>query len=145
MELSPISWIGSHLYCYGPTAWVTSDFISVQFGTMVITSKLSKHALPIKCFVMAMDNSRISSITVPRACMVSKTSYSHFFGQGLSYYSYTHAWTKLHNEVMSWIFGVYECHYARPLPEASSTTVCGLTVSSVSSLPLSIMVHRHIH
>ena len=32
--------------------------------------------------------------------MVSKTLCSHFSSQG-SYYSYTHAWTKFHNEVMS--------------------------------------------
>ena len=55
-------------------------------------------------------------------------------------YSYTHSWTKLHNEVMSWIFGAYECHYAWPLPEANLTTVRGLTISSVSNLSLSVMV-----
>ena len=38
---------------------------------------------------MAMDNSRICSMSVVR-----KTLYSYFTGQG-SYYSYTHAWTKL--------------------------------------------------
>ena len=92
------------------------------------------------CFVMAADNSRIFSNE-----LVSKTSYSHFSGHG-SYYSYTHARTtcKLHNEVMSWIFGAYECHYAWPLPEANSTTVRDLTVSSVSSLFLSVMVHSRI-
>ena len=37
---------------------------------------------------------------------------------------YTHAWTKFHKyEVMSWIFGAYECHYAWLLPEVNSTTV----------------------
>ena len=35
----------------------------------------------------------------------------------------THMWTKLHNEVMSWISDTYECHYAWFLPEANSTTV----------------------
>ena len=54
---------------------------------------------------------------------------------------YTHAWTTLHNKVMSWISGAYECHYACPLPEANATTVCDLTVLSVSSLPSSVMVH----
>ena len=56
---------------------------------------------------------------------------------------YTHAWTKLHNKVMSWISGAYECIYAWPLPEANqvnATTVRDLTVSSVSSLPLSVIV-----
>ena len=43
--------------------------------------------------------------------MVSKTLCSHFSSQG-SYYGYTHAWTKFHNEVMSWTSGAYECHYA---------------------------------
>ena len=49
-------------------------------------------------------------------------------------------WTKLHNEVRSWISGAYECHYAWTLPEANSTSVYDLTVQSVSSLPLSVMV-----
>ena len=53
----------------------------------------------------------------------------------------THAWTKLHNEVMSRISGTYECHYSWPLPEANVTIVCDLTIPSVSSLPLSVMVH----
>ena len=53
---------------------------------------------------------------------------------------YTHAWTKLHNKVMSWISGAYECHYAWPLPEANTTTVHDLTILSVSRLPLSVMV-----
>ena len=50
----------------------------------------------------------------PRHCLlfhvsvVSKTSCIHFSGQG-SHYGYTHAWTKLHNEVMSWISGSYRC------------------------------------
>ena len=70
-----------------------------------------------------MDKSRIWC----SMSKISKTLCSHFSGQG-SYYSYTHTWTKLHNEVMSWIFGAYECHYAWPLPEANSTTVCDLTV-----------------
>ena len=50
---------------------------------------------------------------------------------------YTHAWTKLHNNVMSWISGAYECRYAWPLPEVNATTVCDITVPSLSSLPLS--------
>ena len=53
---------------------------------------------------------------------------------------YTHAWTKLHNKVMSWISGAYECHYAWPLPEVNTTTVRDLMVPSVSSQPLSVMV-----
>ena len=69
--------------------------------------------------------------------VVSKTLCSHFSSQG-SYYGYTYTWTKL---VMSWISGAYECHYAWPLHEANSTTVRDLTVPSVSSLPLSVMVH----
>ena len=46
-------------------------------------------------------------------------------GQG-NYHDYTHAWTKLRNEVVSWIFGaLYACrHYA-----ANSTTLRNLTVS----------------
>ena len=48
---------------------------------------------------------------------------------------YTHACTKLHNhESHELNSGAYECHYAWPLPEASTTTVCDLTVPSVSSL-----------
>ena len=35
----------------------------------------------------------------------------------------------LHNEVMSWIFGTYECHYAWTLPKANATTVDNLTVT----------------
>ena len=62
-----------------------------------------------------------------------------FSGQG-SFYGYTHAWTKLHKQVISWISGAYECYYAWPLLEANSTTVHNLTVPSVSSLPLSVMV-----
>ena len=57
---------------------------------------------------------------------------------------YTHAWTKLHNKVTSWISGAYECNYAWPLPEANATTVHDLTVPSVSSLPLSVIVCNHI-
>jgi len=40
--------------------------------------------------------------------MVSKTSCSHFFSQW-SYWGYTHALTKLHTEVISWISRAYEC------------------------------------
>ena len=29
-------------------------------------------------------------------------------------------WTELHSEVMTWISGTYECHYAWPLPKANS-------------------------
>ena len=72
--------------------------------------------------------------------MVGKTLCSHFSSQG-SYYSYTHAWTKLHNEVMSWISGTYYL----PEFEANSTTVCDLTVLSVSSLPLSVIVCSWVH
>ena len=74
--------------------------------------------------------------------MVGKTLCSHFSSQG-SYYSYTHAWTKLNNEVIR-ISGAYECHYAWPLPEANSTTVRDSMVPSVSSLPLSVKVCSHI-
>ena len=36
-------------------------------------------------------------------------------GQG-SYYDYTHAWTKLRNEVVSWIFGaLYACRCKRDM------------------------------
>ena len=50
------------------------------------------------------------------------TNCSHFSGQG-SYYSYTHAWTKLQSRVMSWIIW----HWVRwPLPEANSTIVRNL-------------------
>ena len=52
--------------------------------------------------------------------VVSKTLCSHFSSQ-VSYYGYTQAWTKLHNKVMSWISGAYECHYAWSLPEVNWT------------------------
>ena len=54
------------------------------------------------CFVMA-NKPWITAGFVTVCCsmdMVSKTSCSHFFGQ-VSYYGYTHAWTKLYNEVTS--------------------------------------------
>ena len=54
--------------------------------------------------------------------VLKQTSCSHFACQGSYYATHTH-WTKHHNEVMSWISGVYECHYAWPLPEANVTTV----------------------
>ena len=66
--------------------------------------------------------------------MVGKTSCSHFSSEG-SYYGYTHTWTKLHNEVMSWISGPYEHHWSE-----LNYTVPDLTVPSLSSLPLSVMV-----
>ena len=47
--------------------------------------------------------------------MVSKTSCSHFTSQG-SYYGYTHAWTKLHNEVMSWMSVIMHGSYLRQTP-----------------------------
>ena len=46
--------------------------------------------------------------------MVSNTSCSNFFGQW-SYWSYTHAFTKLHTEVMSWISCAYECQLCMDL------------------------------
>ena len=57
---------------------------------------------------------------------------------------YTHAWTTLHNKVMNWISGAYECRYAWLLPETNSSTVRDLTIHSVSSLPSSVMVHSRI-
>jgi len=45
---------------------------------------------------------------------VSKLHAGIYFSAQGSCYAYTHAWTKLHNEVMSWVSGAYECHYARP-------------------------------
>ena len=50
-----------------------------------------------------MDNITAGFVTI--CCfmrMVSKTLRSHFSSQG-SYYGYTHTWTKLHNEIISWI------------------------------------------
>ena len=44
--------------------------------------------------------------------MVSKTLCNHFFGQG-NYYGYTHAWTKLHSEVMSWMSVIMHGSYLR--------------------------------
>ena len=66
--------------------------------------------------------------------MVSKTSCRHFSTQG-SYYVFTHAWTKLHSEVMSSISATYECHYAWPLPKANSTTVRDLMVYTICEQP----------
>ena len=57
---------------------------------------------------------------------------------------YTPAWTKLYNEVMSWISGTNECHYAWPLLETNQSTVCDLTIHSVSSHPSSVTVHSRI-
>ena len=86
------------------------------------------------------DDSKICLTVCCSINIISKTSCSHFSIQG-SYYGYTHAWTKLYNEVMNWISGAYESgHYARSLPEANSTTVRDLTVPPVSSQPLSLMV-----
>ena len=69
-----------------------------------------------------MDNSRIVTVCCSMS-MVSKTLYSHFTYQRSYTASYSHSWTKLHNEVMSWISGAYEYHYAWPLPEVNATTV----------------------
>ena len=64
--------------------------------------------------------------------IVSKTSYSHKFSlRSRKLLRYTHAWTKLHTEVMSWTSGTYKCHYAWPLPETNSSTVRDLTIHSV--------------
>ena len=54
--------------------------------------------------------------------VVSNTLCSHFFGQW-SYWGYTHALTKLHTEVMSWISRAHECRLCMDLPEANSTTL----------------------
>ena len=84
------------------------------------------------------DNSRICH------CLLfhehGKENFMQRFHLSRKLLRYTHAWTKLHNKVMSWISGAYECHYAWPLPEANATTVRDLAVLSVSSLPLSVMV-----
>ena len=96
------------------------------------------HGTQIKGF---MDNSRICH------CLLfhehGKQNFVQPFRLPRKLLRYTHAWTKLHNKVMSWISGAYECH-AWPLPEANSTTVCDLTVPSVGSLPLSVMVRSRI-
>ena len=85
-----------------------------------------------------MDNSRICHCRCFMS-MVSKNFVQPFL-QSRKLLRYTHAWTKLHNEVMSWILGAYEYHYSWPLPEANSTTVHDLTAPSVSSLPLPVIV-----
>jgi len=54
--------------------------------------------------------------------MVSNTLCSHFFGQW-SYWGYTHAFTNLHIEVMSWISCAYDCRLCMDLPEANSITI----------------------
>ena len=64
------------------------------------------------------------------------TNCSHFSGQG-SYYGYTHAWTKLQTKVMSWIiWRLWGCMALT----WSKLNNCVWFVSSVSSLPLSVMV-----
>ena len=84
-----------------------------------------------------VDNSRICPcLLFHEHGNLWQTLCSYFSGQR-SYYGYTHAWTKVHNEVMSWISGSYGCHYVWPLPEVNSTTVGDL---SVCSLPLHVMV-----
>ena len=84
------------------------------------------------------DNSRICH------CLLfhehGKQNFMQQFHLSRKLLRYTHTWTKLHNNVMSWISGAYECHYAWSLPEVNATTVCDLTVLSVGSLPLSVMV-----
>ena len=56
--------------------------------------------------------------------VVSNTLCSHFFGQWSNWGGYTHAFTKLHSEVMSWISCAYECRsVCMDLPEPNSITV----------------------
>ena len=66
--------------------------------------------------------------------VVSNTSCSHFFGQW-SYWSYTHAFTKLHTKVMSC---AYECRYMHATYLKQTQLPC--MICSVSSPPLSVMV-----
>ena len=73
--------------------------------------------------------------------MISTTLCSHFSSQG-SYYDYTHAWTKLHTEVMSWIWCLW-VSLCMALTW-SELNYCAWFVPSVSSLPLSVMVRSRI-
>ena len=88
-----------------------------------------------------MDNSRICRCLLFREH--GKQNFVQPFRLSRKLLRYTHAWTKLHNQVMSWTSGaVYMSVNMRwPLPEVNTTTVRDLIVLSVSSLPLSIMVH----
>ena len=119
---------------YSPISHSTSKMIYHWGQTWA-----SMHNLLMFCHgTQIMDNSRICH------CLLfhehGKQNFVQPFRLSRKLLRYTHAWTKLHNEVMSWISGAYECHYAWPLPEANATTVRDLTVLSVSSLPLPIMV-----
>ena len=48
---------------------------------------------------------------------------SHFPGQG-SYYGYTHTWTKLHNEVMSWILALMNVIMHGPYLKQTQLLLC---------------------
>ena len=125
--------------------------LTIKFASWRVTNKvsyhrgasLSEHALLIWCFVMAHKPWDLSLSACCSMGTVSKILCSHFSHQG-RYYGCTHAWTKLQNEVRSWISGAYDCHYAWTLPEANSTSVHDLMVTSVSSLPLSVLVYSRI-
>ena len=74
--------------------------------------------------------------------MVSNTLCSHFYCQGSYYTAHT---LVLNFTIKSWTESLQLCHYAWPLSEANLTTVRDLMVLSLSTLPLSVVVHSHIH
>jgi len=105
------------------------------------TGNKEKYGWPAR-LTQIMDNAGFVTVCCSMS-MVSRTSCSDFACQGSYSATHTLGLLKLHNKVMSWISGDYECHYPQPLPEANATTVRDLTVPSVSSLPLSVMVRSH--
>ena len=90
----------------------------MQFGLVVIGASLSE---------LHIDGTSGRFVLQPSAARralgrtkVSKTSCSHFSSQG-SYYGYTHAWTKLYNEVTSCIM---DSHWAASVLGAGSLLSC---------------------
>ena len=90
----------------------------MQFGLVVIGASLSE---------LHIDGTSGRFVLQPSAARralgrtkVSKTSCSHFSSQG-SYYGYTHAWTKLYNEVTSCII---DSHCAASVLGAGSLLSC---------------------
>jgi len=83
-----------------------------------------------------MDNSKVCSMSMVLGKLRAATS--------LVKEATTAIRTLLNFTMKSWAYGAYECHYAWLLPEVNSTTVRDLTVSSMSSQPLSVTVRSRI-
>ena len=131
----PTPWV--ILYAY--TRCVATEYNSTT-SKMVYTirAREPERALDPLLILFCHGTQTLGFVTVCCSMsMVSKTSCSHFFGQGSYYATHTLGQTsRWSHELNLWRLWVST--------EANSTTVRDLMIQSVSSLPSSIMVHSRI-